>query len=140
MQSCILGLSAVFADGRARTFWGTLGYCFPTDDAHAAASNPFGGGGGLTFEGQPDEALAQIGGGTPCVGPFYQYFVCMVWVLECDFAIPTFYSLSGPGTPLFLNGDNALFRPHEYVFFVLNALVGALNGIYLQVRATLLAP
>lgn len=153
VQACVLGVSSLVAEQRAATWWGTLGYCFPEQ----VYSGEDGGGAGdavAAAEGaasvrrmlKAKAAASGAGGGTisiddldadaiiPCVHPLDQYMVCMTWALEFNFGIPTFFSLEGPGTPVYLNGNSASFQTHEYATFVLVALAGSLMGVYLQGR------
>ena len=114
VQACVLGLTSIFADQRANTWWGTMGYCFPSSVTDAEA--------GL----EPSIA---------CVSPLYQYFVCCTWAFEFYLNLPTFYTQVGPGEPVFLDGDSSsLFRTHEYILFVLCGIVGGLMGLYIQGR------
>lgn len=161
VQACVLGLSTVFVDRRANTWWGTLGYCFPNDDTvelledFAAGSSPVAttvpsalvrrmlaskvakgsamGGANLYYD--PAAAPDLLDGvDIPCVGAFYQYFICIAWAFEFNFGVSTFYTETGPGLPVFLAGSAATFQVHEALLFTCCGLTGALMGVYLQAR------
>ena len=157
VQACVLGLCSVVVDRRADTWWGTLGYCFP-DEATVELLEQAASGGAAALQ-QAGRALASkaargtsssssplyydplvmdenllLGVDIPCVGPFSQYFVCIAWAFEFNFGVNTFYTETGPGTPLFLTGSAATFQTHEALLFLGCGLTGALMGVYLQAR------
>ena len=91
------------------------------------------GGANLYFDPVASPGLLD-GVDIPCVGPFYQYFICVAWALEFNFGVSTFYTETGPGLPIFLSGSAATFQVHEALLFTCCGLTGALMGVYLQAR------
>ena len=112
LQACFLGLSAILADEKLESWWGTHGWCFP----------------GELYQLGPDEPFK-----TRCVPAAVQYSVCYHIAMGFNFGISwsEFVSL-GPGEPYWPSESNSLkFQPFERLFFVVVAFCGVLLGMYL---------
>jgi len=113
LLTCILGMSAIFADERLESWWGTHGYCWP-DELYQLA---------------PGEAFR-----ARCVDPWTMYTVCYHISLGVAFKLPWGpIVLTGPGEPYHSDPEtNAMFRPTERAFFVVVNFLCAILGLYLS--------
>lgn len=115
MLACILGLSAVFAEEKLLSWWGTHGYCYP-DELY-------------TLNG-PNGILK-----SRCVPAMMQYAVCYHFALSTVFRVPIRgFIMAGPGEPYPIDPDNPdsglMFQPHEHVVFTTIWVCGAMMGMY----------
>lgn len=115
----------MFVDMRAMAWWGPLGYCFPDEETIALLTAPVVATAGRALASsaaRQSDGVGQIifdaaahpdvlnGVNIPCVGPFHQYYVCLAWALEFNFGVNSFYTETGPGQPIFLNGFRSPFQ------------------------------
>jgi len=112
IQACLLGVSAIFADEKVASWWGTHGYCWPEELYQLTPYDPFK---------------------SRCVDSWTQYTVCYTICLGMNFKIPWVPIVNtGPGIPHWVDsGSSAPFAPWERTFFVLVAFWGVLLGMYL---------
>ena len=112
MLACVLGISAIMADEKIDTFWGTHGYCWPNDLYQLTPQDPWK---------------------SKCVDAWDQYTFCYQIAVGQCFKMPwqPFTTKRGPGIPKFSDDSNALFTETERMLFFVVTFCGAIIQLYL---------
>ena len=124
LLACLLGLTAITANHKIDTWWGTHGYCWPDEDQPPWESPEDW----ISGEGVVGDDLTPA-----CVGAFLQYFVCLHFVFGAVFKLPVApFLVTGPAPPHFTYAPNRrLFQEGEHFLFVLVGILASMMGMYL---------